>query len=192
MRRRITYTPSIKLIATSSFACQKVRISTTQTSRTHWLMRIHHNSTISSLFKNTIIMIYHPLSIVILTSRNNTTYITRLHRIIAILFHKIKGLINTTFIVSCRTRSFMMHNKFYPFSSCISSNFFHIKVGIRSNEIKHLFFPLTSPIFPTNIPTFNQHSVKAMLCSKINITHSILGCCSMTSVWSQFRPISLC
>ena len=102
VRRWIANTPSIELIATSSLTSQKVRISTTQTRRSHWFMSIHHNSTVSSLLKYTIIMIHHPLSIMILATRDNTTNITRFNRMIAILFHKIKSFVNTTFVISCR------------------------------------------------------------------------------------------
>ena len=41
----------------------------------------------------------------------------------------------------------------------IQKAFIHIKIGIRRDEIKNLFFPITSPIFPTYIPTFHQQTI---------------------------------
>ena len=148
-------------------------------------MRIYHNFIISSFLHSIQIVVYHPLSIVMFTTRNDITHITALHRMISIVYHKLISLIHVTLIVTDRSRSFMMHNHLHTFAGCIAMHFFHVKVRIGSYKIKHIVLALAEPIFPTLVPSFHQYSIKTMFGRKIDVTFHI-GCIS------RVLPIRLC
>ena len=57
-----------------------------------------------------------------------------------------------------------------------------IKIRIRGHEIKHIVLGLTEPVFPTFVPSFHKHLVKAMLGSKINVSSHLLVVGSVTTV----------
>ena len=115
-------------------------------------------------------MVIHPLSIVVLTTWNNVAYIATFYRIISVVCHELVCLVHVAFIVTYRSRSFMMHHQFYAFACSVALKFFHIEVGIGSYKIKHIIFAFSEPVFPTFIPAFYQYLVESMLCCKINVT----------------------
>jgi len=56
-------------------------------------------------------------------------------------------------IVLCTWRSLMMHHQLNTLRVCILIQAFQIKVWIRSNEIEYIVFPVTKPVFPTDVPS---------------------------------------
>ena len=48
-------------------------------------------------------------------------------------------------------------------------DFFHIKVGIRGHEVKHIVFLVAKPVFPTDVPALHQDGVKTVTCGKVDI-----------------------
>ena len=54
-------------------------------------------------------------------------------------------------------------------------NSLYVKVGIRRNEVEHVVLFMAKPVFPTNVPTFNQYRIKTILCGKVDVTLYVLS-----------------
>ena len=117
------------------------------------------------------------------STRNNVTYISTLHSIIPVIYHKLICFIKMTFVVTYRSRGLVMHHQLYPFFLCIRIEHFHIKIRIRSDEIKDIILWISKPVFPTFIPAFHQYLVESMFGSKIDITFHFIIVGWMASVW---------
>ena len=136
-------------------------------------------------------MIIHPLSVMMFSTRNNVTYIPTLQGIIPVIYHKLICFIKMTFVVTYRSRSLVMHHQLHPFFLSIRIKHLHVKIRIRSDEIKDIILRISKPVFPTFIPAFHQYLVESMFGSKINITFHFIIVGRMASVWLCFGIIRL-
>ena len=132
-------------------------------------MSIYHNFIVGSLFNCVKIVVNHPLSVMMFSTRNNIAHISTLNRVISVIYHKLICLIHVAFIISYRRRCFMVHHHLNTLAGCVTVKFFHIKVWIRSYEIKYIIFCFTKPVFPTFIPSFNKYCIKSVCSCKVNI-----------------------
>ena len=186
---RITHAPGVEFIAPCCLTSQQIGISAVLTGGTNRFMLINHKAVGSHFFNHALVVIYHPLAVVFFTPWYNPTHISCFHSIVAVVFHKFNGFVNAAFVVGSRGRSFVVHDQFHPFGGCVGLKSFHIKIGIRSNEIKNLFFPVARPVFPTDIPAFDQHTLNAVGSSKINVSFNIFGSSTMFTVGFQGVPV---
>ena len=136
-------------------------------------------------------MIHHPLTIVIFTSRDNRTYITRLNSIISVVIHKAESIMQLFLVIGNRGCCFMMHNNFNSFTCSIFMQTLHIKIGICLCKAVNTLLGVCIVIFPTFIPSFHKNSIKAMFCRKVNIFLYMSGICSMMTMRMQFCIIGL-
>ena len=173
----------------SRFITDKVRICTAQACRTYCLVSINHNLVIGCLFNGIKIVIIHPLSVVVLTARNDIAYITALHSIVTVVYHELVSLVHMTFVVAYRSRSFMVHHQTYTFASCILLQFFHVKVWVRSHKVEYIVLALTEPIFPTFVPSFYQYLAESVFCRKIDIAFHVSCISRVLTVRFSFRII---
>ena len=173
MLRRVSGAPGIEFVATSGFASKEVRISTAETCRANRLMSIYHYLFIGSFCNHSVIVIYHPLAVMHFSARDNTTHITCFYSGITISFHKVESLVDMAFVIRSSAGRFVVHNHLNTTLSGILIHFIHIEIGIRSNKIKNVFFPITCPIFPTDVPAFNKHAIETVFSGKIDISLSI-------------------
>ena len=44
-----------------------------------------------------------------------------------------------------------------------------VEVGIRGQEVEHFLLHIAAPVFPSDIPSLDQHLVEAMLCGKVDV-----------------------
>jgi hypothetical protein len=79
------------LCTTSRLIAYQVRISAAKTCRACCLMSIDHDMMLGSLCHTIEIVIVQPLTIVMLTTRNDIAYIATLYRIVTILIHQVIG-----------------------------------------------------------------------------------------------------
>ena len=91
------------LCTTSRLIAYQVRIGTTKTCRACCLMSIDHDMVLGSLGYAIKIVIVEPLTIVMLATRNDVTYISALHRIVTILIHQVIGSLQMTLIITHRS-----------------------------------------------------------------------------------------
>ena len=164
------------------FVTDQVGIGAADSGRTYSFVGVYHDFVVRSFLHCIQIMIVHPLSVVMFSTRNDITYITTLDSIVSVIYHKLISSIQMTFIVARGSRSFVMHHQLHSFCLRISIEHFQIEVGIRSNKIKNIIFGMAEPVLPTLIPTFHQYLVKSMQRRKVNITFHIVIIRSMPSV----------
>ena len=154
-------------------------------------MGVHHNLVVSRLGDATQVVVVHELAVMVLTVGNDVTHIAALHSRIAIIDHKLIGLVEVTLVVNDGTGGFMMHDHLHALAGCIFVDALHIKIWIRSHKIKHIIFLMTEPVFPTNIPTFHQHSIETMLGSEVDVTFHILRVGGMATAGLALRVVRL-
>src|SRR5690554_2244462 len=129
-------------------------------------MGIYHNLILRRFLQRINVMVHHPLAVMVLTTRNNITYIATLYRIITMVRHKLIGLIHVPLIIAYRTGSLVVHHHTHHYRSRIGVEHYHVKIGIGRHKIKDILLRLTKPTLPAYIPTCYQYGIKAMLSGK--------------------------
>ena len=76
----------------------------------------------------------------------------------------------------------MVHHQFYAFSVCVIVKRFNIEVRIRGYEVEHIILTMTEPVFPTYVPAFYKHLVKAVFSSKVYIVAHLIVIGSVSAV----------
>ena len=120
---------------------------------------------------------------------NHIADITAFDSVVAIFVHQIIGSLHVTLIVSHRSGCFVVHHQSDTLWMGILIEIFYIEVGIWRYKIKYIIFWLSKPIFPTDIPTFDQNLIKSMFGGKINISSDIVGVGRMLSVTFSFGVV---
>ena len=125
-------------------------------------MGIYHNVMFCSLFNGVEVMIVSPLTVVIFSARKDIAYITALDGVVAILVHKVVSGFHVALVVAQRTGSFVVHHKFDAFVVSVFVEHFNVEIGHRGYKVEHVFFLVANPVFPTDVPAFNEELVKAV------------------------------
>ena len=173
------------------FLGNPVRISPVHTRRTNRLVRVYHNLILSRRFSYPVVVIDHPLSVVMLAARNNRSYITRFHGIIAVFLHETEGIVQLTLIVSHRRSRFMMHDDLHPFRCGIALQFLDIKIRISLGKAVNKLFGISIIVFPAFVPAFHQHCIKTVFGRKVDVFLHVRRIGSMMSVRLQLSIICL-
>ena len=66
-----------------------------------------------------------------------------------------------------------------------------VKVGIGRHEVEHIALPHVCPVFPTDIPTLNEHLLKTILGSEVDIALHLLVIGCMAAIGLHLRPVDL-
>ena len=103
------------------------------------------------------VMVVHPLAVMMLPSRDDIAHIAALHGVVAILVHQAVGLVEVSLIIAHRRRGLMVHHQSYTLGVSIVVECLDIKVGIGCREVKHIILAVSEPVFPSDIPSLNQH-----------------------------------
>ena len=85
----------------------------------------------------------------------------------------------------------MVHHQFHALAVGIVVEIFNVKIGIWSNEVKDIGLPHVGPVFPTDVPTLDEHLVEPVIGGKVDVTLHFLGIGTVTSVRLGFRVIGL-
>ena len=67
----------------------------------------------------------------------------------------------------------MMHEEFHALGMSILVQSLDVEIRIRSHEIEDIILVAVRPIFPADIPALDQHLVKAMFGSEVDIAAHI-------------------
>ena len=106
-------------------------------------MRIDHDMVLSSLGHTIEIVVVEPLTIVVLATWDDITYITTFHGIVAILIHQAVSSFEMTLIVADRSRSLVVHHQTYALGVSIVVEILDVEIWIRGLEmsLKHISEP---------------------------------------------------
>ena len=66
-----------------------------------------------------------------------------------------------------------------------------VEVGIGGHEVKNVALPHIGPVFPSNVPTLNEHLLQSILGCKVDVSLHFLVVGSVTSVWLYLVPVYL-
>ena len=95
--------------AARSLVTDEVRPCSAQTRRAHGLVGIDHDVVLGSLLDGIEVMVVHPLSVVMLSARDDVAHITALHSSVAIAVHQVVGSLHVALVVTDRSRRLVMH-----------------------------------------------------------------------------------
>ena len=84
-----------------------------------------------------------------------------------------------------------MHQQLHALRVRIVVEHLDVEIRIGGHEVKHVALPQVGPVFPTNVPTFNQYLVEAVLGSKVNIALHLLVVGTMTTIRLHLVPVDL-
>ena len=85
----------------------------------------------------------------------------------------------------------MVHQQLHALRVGIVVEHLDIEVGIGGHEVEHVAFPHVRPVFPTDVPTFYQHLVEAVLGSEVNVTLHVLVVSLVGAVGLHLTPVDL-
>ena len=140
-----------------------------QSCRADSLVGIHHYMIVSRLFKGILVVIHHPLVVVVVAFGYDVADITALDCVIAVLLHESVCSVKMPFVVARGSGCLMVHYHLHSLVPCISFYFVYIEVRIRGDKVEHIFLHVAEPVLPAYVPSFHEHSVKAVLRSEINV-----------------------
>ena len=84
----------------------------------------------------------------------------------------------------------MVHDQFNIPGFGIVTQLIHVEVRIRSYKIEDVIFGMAVPVFPPDIPSFNQHSIEPVCLRKVDELPHVCIIGTVCSVW--LRPGIIC
>ena len=168
-----------------------VGIGTAESGRSYRLMCIDHDMVLGSLLDAIEVVVVHRLREMVVATRDDITHIPALHCIVAIMVHQAVGLFHVALIVLSRRRGLVVHEEFYSLAVSIVVEHLDVKIGIGCDKVEHVAFPHVCPVLPTNVPTLDEHLVKAILCGEVDIAFHLLIIGGMPAVGRHLLPVNL-
>ena len=154
-------------------------------------MGVHHDVVLGSLLDAVEIMVVGRLRVVIVATGNDVAHISALHSVIAILVHEAVGLLQMALIVDRRGTGLMVHHELHALRVSIAVKLLDIEIGIRSLEVEHIILIMTEPVFPTDVPTLNEHLLEAVFGSEVDVTLHVSCVGRMLSVRLALRVVEV-
>src|SRR5574344_756221 len=184
--------PGIKLLSSQPLSCNGIWICSPQSCSLNWFVGIYRYFILCSLFECSLIVVYHPLTVVVLTFWYYPAYITRLDRTDTQSLHKCICSIHLLIVCSWGSRGFVVHYYLHSSLFCIPYHLLYVIIGIRSYKIKNALSILKScPPLPSCIPPLNQKTFYAIFRSEIYIPFCILcSGCVPSMCLSRINPFS--
>ena len=76
-----------------------------------------------------------------------------------------------------------MHNEFYSFLVSVFVQSRQVEVRVGRDEVENIIFLLAVPVFPADVPAFDEQSVEAVFCSEIYVSAHVFIVGGMTAMW---------
>ena len=124
-------------------------------------------------------------------TRDDVTYITCLHSVVAVFVHQFEGLLDMTFVVLCGTGGLMVHQDLHTLGMGIVVEHLQVEVGVGGHKVEDIALPHVCPVLPTDVPTFNENLVETILGCKVDIALHLLVVGGMTTVGLHTVPVDL-
>ena len=154
-------TKCVVLCAASRLVADKVGPRAADTRGAHSLVGIDHNLVLGGLLEGILVVVVHHLTIVVLATGHDVAHVATLHGIVAIVHHKLVGLVHTSLIVAYAGGGLVVHHQPHTPLVCILLQGGQVEVGIGGYKVKHIVFVLARPIFPADVPTLHEELVEA-------------------------------
>ena len=155
------------------------------------LMGIHHDVMLGCLLDAIEVVVVHRLRIVMVATRDDIAYITRLHGIVAILIHERISFFKIALIVLCARGGLVVHEQLHAFRMSVVVEGFQVEVGIRSLEVEHIALPAVCPVLPSYVPTFHKHLVETVLGCEVDVAAHFLIRRTVAAIGSCLHPVDV-
>ena len=83
----------------------------------------------------------------------------------------------------------MVHQQLDALRMGIVVEHLDVKVGIRCHEVEDVTLPLVGPVFPSDIPTLDEHLLQAVGSSEVNVAFHLLVIGAMTTIRLDGVPV---
>ena len=157
------------LRAAGRFVADQVGVGAAESRGTYRLMGIDHDVMLGGLGHGVEIMVVHPLAVMMLAARDDVADITRLHGIVAVLVHKLVGLLHMALVIAHRRRGLVVHHQFYPFGMSILVQCIDVEVRIGRHEIEYIILAVAEPVLPADVPALDEQLVEAVLGCEVDV-----------------------
>ena len=155
------------------------------------LVGIDGDLVLSSFLDSVEVVVDHTLTVVVLTTWDDVAHIAALDGGVAIVDHELVRLIHMALVVPDRARGLVVHDDLHALALSVVTELSHIEVGIRSDEVEDAILAVTEPVFPTDIPAFDQDGIEAMLRGKVDVFLDVLGVGSVLTIRAYLRVVRL-
>ena len=169
----------------------EVRIGAAEPCRTHCLVGINHDMVLRRLLNAIEVVVVDPLGVVGLASRHDIAHIARFHGGVVVAVHELICRIEMALVVADRGRGLVVHNHLHSLFLGIVVDTLHIEVGIGGNEVIDIVFLIAEPVFPSDIPALNEHTIEAVLGGEIDVSEYILGGGAVVTVGRYLAVVGL-
>ena len=106
---------------------------------------------------------------------NDVAHISALDGMVTVVDHEAVGIVHVTLVVAYRRGGLVVHDHLHPFLGGIAVNLLHVEVGIGSYEIEYIVLAVSEPVFPTDVPAFDQHGIETVGRRKVDVALHVLG-----------------
>ena len=169
----------------------EVRIGAAESCGTHCLVGIDHDMVLRRLLNAIEVVVVDPLRIVGLASRHDISDIAGFHGGVVVAVHELIRGIEMALVVADRGRGLVVHNHLHSLFLGIVVDTLYIEVGIGCNEVIDIVFLIAEPVFPSDIPALNEHTIEAVLGGEIDIAEDILGGGAVVAVGRYLAVVGL-
>ena len=145
-------------------------------------MAVDHDLIIGGAFCHVFHMVYHPLGGMMLRAGNHCAYISGLHCVVTVLFHKPEGGVELALIIHGVCRRLMMHDQLHTLRFRIIAEIRQIEIGIRLVEEELAVLAVACPVFPSFVPSLHKDSVDVVGGREVNVTFHVFRVGRVSSV----------
>ena len=136
-------------------------------------------------------MVDHTLAVVVFPSGDDVPYIATLDGGITVVDHELVRLLHVTLIVPYRAGSLVVHDELHALALGIITELSDVEVGVRGDEVKYSVLAMTEPILPSDIPSFDQDSIEAVLGCEVDVLLHMLRVGSMLTIGANLGVVGL-
>ena len=155
------------------------------------LVGIDGDLVLSSFLDSVEVVVDHTLTVVVLTTWDDVAHVAALDGRVAIVDHELVRLIHMTLVVPDRARGLVVHDDLHSLALSVVTELSYIKVGIRSDEVEDAILAVTEPVFPADIPAFDQDGIEAVLSSEVDVFLDVLRIGSVLTIRAHLRVVRL-
>ena len=188
---RLVTTEGLILLTTCRLLRDEVRIGTAETRHVDGLVSIDGDLMLSSLLDSVEVVVHHALTVVVLTAGDDVAYVAALDSGVAVVSHELVRLLHVPLIVRDRAGGLVVHDDLHALALSVVTELSDVEVGVRGDEVKDTILTVAEPVFPTDIPAFDQDGIEAVLSGEVDVLLDVLGVGSVLAIRLHLRVVGL-
>ena len=162
-----------------------------QTGRSYGFVRVDHDVVLGSLHDGIMVVVVDRLAVMALAKRDDGAHVTALHGVVAVLVHQRVGFLHPMLIVDCGGGTFMVHDETDALLMGVFVQSWQIKVRIGGEEVENELFLFAVPVFPADVPAFDEQPVKTVGGSEVDIAAHVGVVGTVCAIWRGVFKVGL-